>query len=60
MDNLGLITFYFLLRVGEYTTTKSKNRRWTKQFRAKDISFQKDGVILKPKGDLDTLLTASG
>ena len=60
MRDLGLIAFFFLLRVGEYTTTKSKKRNRTKNFRAQGLSFQRNGIMLNPKGDLSTLLTVTG
>ncbi|KAL7535678.1 hypothetical protein ACHAXR_009954 [Thalassiosira sp. AJA248-18] len=38
VGDLTLIAFYYLLRVGEYTTkTRRKKRTRTRQFRAKDI-----------------------
>jgi hypothetical protein len=37
--DMSAIAFYFLLRVGEYTSHRKKDRRRTKQFRACDIIF---------------------
>ncbi|KAL7525436.1 hypothetical protein ACHAXR_001004, partial [Thalassiosira sp. AJA248-18] len=40
VGDLTVIAFYYLLRVGEYTTkTRRKKRTGTRQFRAKDVTF---------------------
>ena len=62
--DLGLIAFYYLLRVGEYTegttsTTPATNaRKRTVNFRVKDVGFFKDNKILPRSSSLETLLTA--
>jgi hypothetical protein len=54
--DLGLIAFFYLLRVGEYTAPRVvvKNGRIvhatrTKQFRVMDVGFFKDGKLLQKK-----------
>ncbi|KAL7523426.1 hypothetical protein ACHAXR_000173, partial [Thalassiosira sp. AJA248-18] len=40
VGDLSLIAFYYLLRVGEYTSkARRKKRTRTRQFRAKDVTF---------------------
>ena len=39
LGDMCLIAFYFLLRVGEYTSHRKGEQRRTTQFRAKDITF---------------------
>ena len=58
--DLGVIAFFFLLRVGEYTTLRTKGMRRTKQFRAKDVSFFRDGEMLDPRAPLEVLESATG
>ena len=57
---LGLIAFYYLLRVGEYTINRknaSNNQTRTEQFTVNDISFWKDGMLLN-NDDRSAILTA--
>ena len=50
--DLALIAFYYLLRVGEYTTKNSRNyTKQTMQFRLRDITFFK----LNQRSDLRQL-----
>jgi hypothetical protein len=63
--DLGLIAFFYLLRVGEYTAPRVvvKNGRIvhatrTKQFRVMDVGFFKDGKLLHKKSPLAKLLEA--
>ena len=51
------ITFYLLLRVGEYSVSTKKHKR-TVKFRLKDVSFMKNNLIFNPKCPLNVLLTA--
>ena len=60
VGDLDMVAFFYLLRVGEYTSTKTKRRTRTKQFRVRDVSFQKEGRILDPAAPLNILMTASG
>ena len=49
IGDLTLIGFYYLLRIGEYTTkTRRKKKTRTRQFRAKDVTFFKRNV----RGDM--------
>ena len=52
IGDLALIAYYYLLRVGEYTTKNSCNyTKQTTQFRLRDITFFK----INPRGDLRQL-----
>ena len=54
------IAFYYLLRVGEYTSHRRKDRRRTQQFRVCDITFYAaDHTIIPNTADLSTLSTAA-
>ena len=46
--DLAIIAFYYLLRVGEYTRHRVKDKRRTKQFRVKDIAFWHNDELLDP------------
>ena len=63
--SLITIAFYYLLRVGEYTSPRrvKVNGKWkaatrTRQFRVQDVGFFKEGKVLTRKSPLATLLTA--
>jgi hypothetical protein len=58
--DMATIAFYFLLRVGEYTGHRRKEKRRTKQFRACDIIFY-DGsdTIIPNTAPLSTLYSAT-
>ena len=58
--DLGVVAFFYLLRVGEYTSSRTRGLRRTKQFRVRDVSFHRNGEILDPSGDLAVLLSATG
>ena len=58
--DLGIISFFFLLRVGEYSLSRSKGLQHTKQFRAKDVSFFCNGDVLGAQAPLLKLETANG
>ena len=58
--DMGIVAFFYLLRVGEYTSSKTRGLRRTKQFRAQDVSFFQDGEILDPRAPLEELETATG
>ena len=58
--DMGIIAFFYLLRVGEYTSSRTKGLRRTKQFRTRDVSFFRDGEMLDPKAPLAELETATG
>ena len=53
IDELALIVFYFILRVGEYTSTElSKTKTSTIQFTVGYISFWKYGLLLRNSDSL--------
>jgi hypothetical protein len=55
-----LIAYYFLLRVGEYTSDRKDERRRTKQFRACDITFWDVNHFAIPNDSpLEVLYTAA-
>jgi hypothetical protein len=63
--DLTLIAFFYLLRVGEYTTPRQvrRNNEWVRatrtiQFRTKDVGFWKNGQHLDRTSPLSILLTA--
>ena len=58
--DLGVVAFFYLLRVGEYTSSCTRGLRRTKQFRVRDVSFHRHGRIIDPAGDLEALLSATG
>ena len=46
VDDLALIGFYYLLRVGEYTVKRSRNKtKQTKQFKLEDCTFFKKNAM---------------
>jgi hypothetical protein len=56
---MSTIAFYYLLRVGEYTGHRKKDRRRTKQFRVCDITFyDRSHNIIPNTASLDVLYTA--
>jgi integrase len=58
--DMSTIAFYYLLRVGEYTGHRKKDRRRTKQFRACDITFyDRTHTIIPNTAPLTTLYTAT-
>ena len=58
--DMSTIAFYFLLRVGEYTGHRRKERRRTKQFRACDIIFyDASDTIIPNTSTLAHLYTAT-
>ena len=59
-NDLICIAFYFLLRVGEYTYTPTRQRRRTQRFRVKDVTFRRpDHSIIPNTAPLPELLTAA-
>ena len=56
---LAVMAFYFLLRVGEYTKSGSRQTR-TVPLRKSDITLWKDGQRLDLEAPLNTLLDADG
>ena len=57
---LFIILASCLLCVGEYTSSRTRGLRRTKQFRVRDVSFHQNGEILDPSGDLAVLQSATG
>ena len=54
------IAFYYLLRIGEYTSHRRKDRRCTQQFWVCDVTFYAtDHTIIPNTADLSTLSTAA-
>lgn len=54
------IAFYYLLRVGEYTYDGKRQRKRTRQFRVRDITFwAEDGTVIPNTEPLEVLLTAT-
>ena len=58
--DLGVISFFYLLCVGEYTSSWSRQLQRTRHFQTKDVSFHRNRVVLDPLSRLDELLTATG
>ena len=65
IGDLSVIAFYYLLRVGEHTfQTKNsthecqRRRTRTMQFRARDVTFRRNGNIIPNNVNLQTLLSA--
>ena len=50
---MGVVAFFFLLRVGEYTSSRTRGLRRTKQFRVRDVSFFRDGNMIDPAATLE-------
>jgi hypothetical protein len=58
--DMASIAFYFLLRVGEYTSHGKNDRRRTKQFRVCDVTFYDNQFnIIANDAPLTTLYTAT-
>ena len=57
--DFGLIAFYYLLRIGEYTHKRRNGTTRTVQFRFKDVAFKKGNSILPRNAPLLVLLTAT-
>ena len=55
-----MAAFFYLLDVGEYTSSCIHRLRRTKQFWAQDVSFHQNGEVLAPMTGLDMLLSATG
>ena len=49
VGDFGLIAFYYLLRVGEYTYVKDTERRRTQQFRLQDVKLWRGTTLLDPR-----------
>ena len=59
ISDLTCIAFYYLLRVGEYTFHSDKQKRRTRQFRARDVTFfDSRGIIIPNNSPLSLLLQA--
>jgi len=56
VGDFGLIAFYYLLRVGEYTYHKPSENRRTKQFRLQDVSLWHHNTLLSPALPIKYLL----
>jgi hypothetical protein len=58
--DMSTVAFYFLLRVGEYTAHRRKDRRRTKQFRVCDVTFyDTHHNVIPTTSALTTLYTAA-
>ena len=60
VGDFGLIAFYYLLRVGEYTHRRKRHDTRTIQFRFQDVAFKRGNVILPRNASLADLLLATG
>jgi hypothetical protein len=56
MGDMALIAFYFLLRVGEYTSTAKTTKKLTQAFRIQDVTLWDNNTILDHSLPLDALL----
>ena len=56
VGDMALIAFYFLLRVGEYTSTTNKAKKLTQAFRIQDVTLWDNNTILDHSLPLDALL----
>ena len=56
---LGNIAFYYLLRVGEYTWSGTKQKRRTKQFQVKNVIFRNGQHVIPNTAPLSQLLKAT-
>jgi len=60
MGDFGLIAFYYLLRVGEYTQKNKRAKTRTIHFRFSDVAFKKGDTLIPRDESLKTLLEATG
>ena len=58
--DLVTIAFFFLLRVGEYTSPYRKRSKRTQPLRRRDVRLWKNGVLISHHASLSTLLSADG
>ena len=56
VGDMSLIAFYYLLRVGEYTSTPTKAQSLTQAFRLQDVTLWNNHTILDHTLPLDSLL----
>jgi hypothetical protein len=56
VGDMALIAFYFLLRVGEYTSTAKTTKKLTQAFRIQDVTLWDNNMILDHSLPLDALL----
>jgi hypothetical protein len=57
VEDMALIAFYFLLRVGEYTSAAKTAKKLTQAFRIQDVTLWDNNTILDHSLPLDALLT---
>ena len=57
--DLIIITFFYLLRVGEYTSPTKPWDKWTITLRDCDVRLWKDGNLLPHSAGWETLLSAN-
>jgi len=60
VGDLGLIAFFYLLRVGEYTQKQKLSLTRTIQFRFRDFAFKKSNTIISRDASEVELLEATG
>ncbi len=60
MADLIIIAFFYLLRVGEYTSPLKPWEKRTIALRDCDVHLWKDGILLPHSEGLAALLTADG
>jgi hypothetical protein len=56
VGDMALIAFYYLLRVGEYTSSGTTNTKLTQAFRLRDVTLWDNNTILPHSLQLNTLL----
>jgi len=60
VGDLGLIAFFYLLQVGEYTQKKKGNTTRTIKFRFQDIAHKKGNTIIPQDTSVEELMQATG
>ena len=56
MGDLGLIAFFYLLRVGKYTLKRKRPSTCTIQFRFRDITLKKGNTIIPRDASVKELM----
>jgi len=60
VGDLGLVAFFYLLRVGEYTQKRKRTSTRTIQFRFRDFAFKKVNTIISCDASEAELMEATG
>ena len=56
VGDMALIAFYYLLRVGEYTSSATNKTKLTQAFRLRDVTLWNDNTVLNPSLPIEVLL----